>query len=100
MADRGRDRDEVRAVGTRPHRGEGVTDVGRTMGGGSLGHAPADDVTAESDLRNNPPDASTDAGRVRQRHDGAERGAAEERAMGSDEEPVMPDDEATMKTKI
>lgn len=67
MAEQNPDREHRPDAGRR--RPDVVTDVGRTMGGGSLGHAPADDVTDQADLRNNPPDASTDAGRVRAERD-------------------------------
>jgi hypothetical protein len=48
-------------------------DVGRTSGGGSLGHDQPDDVKRDTPLRN---------------------------ATGSDRDPVMPADDATLKTKI
>jgi hypothetical protein len=49
-------------------------DVGRTSGGGSLGHEQPPDVKRETPLRNN--------------------------ATGNDRDPVMPRDDATLKTKI
>ncbi len=77
----------------RSDRKDTPSDVGRTMGGGSLGHAPADDVTRDAGLRNNPPDASADADRLRDRH-------VKGTATGSEDDPVMPADDATLKTKI
>ena len=100
MADQRRGRDDSGAAGASRERNGGPTDAGRTMGGGSLGHAPADDVTSETDLRNNPPGESADAGRVRQHREDREQNAADEMATGSDEDPVMPSDDATLKTKI
>lgn len=100
MADQGRGRNDPVGAGNRDQRKQGPTDAGRTMGGGSLGHAPAADVTSETDLRNNPPGESTDAGRVRQHREDRERNAADEMATGSDGDRVMPSDDATLKTKI
>ena len=97
MPDRGPDREQVGSVGTPLHRDEGATDAGRTMGGGSLGHAPADDVTSETDVRNNPPGASPDAERLREREVGRGTG---DMATGSGDDPVMPADDATLKSKI
>lgn len=75
MADRGIDRDGTKDVGTTKHTpAGGPTDVGRTRGGGSLGHTPADDELAETDLRNSP--------------------------TGRRDDTVMPADDATLKTKI
>lgn len=48
-------------------------DVGRTTGGGSLGHDQPDTVKRDTPIRN---------------------------ATGSDRDPVMPADDATLKTKI
>jgi hypothetical protein len=70
------------------------------MGGGSLGHAPVDDVDVEAPLRNNPPNASQDAGSVRQDHGANELGRAAGNATGSEDDSVMPEDDATLKTKI
>lgn len=50
------------------------SDAGRTSGGGSLGHVQPDDREREAPPRNN--------------------------ATGSDRDPVMPRDDATLKTKI
>ena len=60
------------------------TDVGRTSGGGSLGHDQPRSVEAETHTRNNPGD--------RPDHSGMN--------TGSDEDPVMPADDATLKTRI
>jgi hypothetical protein len=62
MADRGPDRNGVRNVGDGPHGpGTGLTpdstgaptDVGRTSGGGSLGHEQPAEVEEETNVRNN-----------------------------------------------
>ena len=95
MPDRGPNHKDAPNVGSRPHRDEKPRDVGRTMGGGSLGHAPPDDVSDQADLRNNPPDASSDAERLLRNRPDRERNAT-----GSEEDPVMPADDATQKTKI
>ena len=99
MGDRWPDRDDVEDVGAPGRRERRPTDVGRTMGGGSLGHAPAEDVSAEAGLRNNPPGASSDTERLRRGHDDRER-HGERNATGSGEDPAMPADDATLKTKI
>ena len=49
------------------------TDVGRTSGGGSLGHKQPPEVEEQTNTRNN---------------------------TGTREDPVMPADDATLKTKI
>jgi hypothetical protein len=49
-------------------------DVGRTTGGGSLGHDQPEKVKRDTPVRNN--------------------------ATGSERDPVMPADDATLKTKI
>ena len=64
----------------------GVRDTGHTSGGGSLGHDQPADVQRETPLRN-----ATD----RDRHDTPGRNAT-----GSEADPVMPQDDATLKTKI
>ena len=56
------------------------TDAGKTSGGGGLGHEQPDEVKREAPLRNNP----------------GTRG----NATGSEDDPVMPADDATLKTKI
>jgi hypothetical protein len=53
----------------------GVTDAGRTMGGGSLGHVAPDDTEREAPLRNNADDRPTD-------------------------EPTMPSKDSSVNTKI
>jgi hypothetical protein len=58
-----------------PQEQPGVTDAGRTSGGGSLGHNQPERVEREAPLRNN----------------------AEHR---DDQEPALPADDATLKTKI
>lgn len=60
------------------------TDVGRTSGGGSLGHQQPPDVERESHPRNNAGTRSDESGMN----------------TGSDEDPVMPADDATLKTRI
>jgi hypothetical protein len=60
MADRGPDRGSTRNIGERPG-GAGNTaepaaapaDVGRTSGGGSLGHEQPAEVENETNIRNN-----------------------------------------------
>jgi hypothetical protein len=54
-------------------------DAGKTSGGGSLGHDQPKDVAEQTDIRN-------DAGH---RED-----------TGRQKDPVMPDDESTLNTKI
>ena len=56
------------------HPTERPDDAGKTTGGGSLGHDQPEPVKRETPLRNN--------------------------ATGSDRDPVMPADDATLKTKI
>ena len=62
-------------------------DAGRTSGGGNLGHDQPSDVSEQIDIRNSPkrrPDSS-----------------AKDREAGRlPSDPVMPDDDATLKTKI
>jgi hypothetical protein len=58
-------------------RDRGVSDTGHTAGGGSLGHDQPDKVRRETPTRN-----------------------AVGNATGSDSDPVMPSDDATLKTKI
>ena len=60
------------------------TDVGRTSGGGSLGHDQPRSVEAETNTRNNTARRPDDGGMN----------------TGSDEDPVMPADDATLKTRI
>ncbi len=81
MVDRGTDHERIRNVGERaardagtPHDPAAPTDAGRTRGGGSLGHKPREDEREQSDMRNN--------------------------ATGSEDDPVMPADDATLNTKI
>lgn len=59
---------------TRREKG-GVTDVGKTSGGGSLGHVQPERVEREAPLRNNP-------------------------EAREDDEPALPSNDATLKTKI
>ena len=72
MADRGIDREGVRNTGE-------PRDAGKTSGGGSLGHDQPKDVADQTNIRNQ-------AGR---RED-----------TGRQKDPVMPDDDATLNTKI
>ena len=53
---------------------EHPADAGRTTGGGNLGHDQPEEVKRDTPLRNN--------------------------ATGSDRDPVMPNDDATLKVKI
>lgn len=61
------------------------TDVGRTSGGGSLGHDQPKDVEREANTRNS-----------------AERRPDDGSGMntGTEQDPVMPADDATLKTRI
>jgi hypothetical protein len=62
-------------------------DAGRTSGGGNLGHEQPRDVEEETDVRNStnrPPDSS----------------AKDRQAGRLPEDPVMPEDDATLKTRI
>ena len=59
-------------------------DVGRTSGGGSLGHKQPEDVTNEGPIRNQ----------------GEERPEERRDALDGDEDPVLPADDATLNTKI
>ncbi len=62
-------------------------DAGRTSGGGSLGHDQPRDVSEETHIRNAPerrPDSSAKDGQAGR--------------LSSD--PVMPEDDATLKTQI
>jgi hypothetical protein len=65
-------------------------DVGRTSGGGSLGHVQPSDVREETPIRNNADERPKDPHGVSDR-DG-------ERDTTSD--PVMPADDSTLNTKI
>lgn len=85
MADRGPDRLNVRNVGEHRPQDPHPTDVGRTMGGGSLGHAPASDVAHEADLRNNAPDDHADAEQRRQNQPARPRDA-QGHPTGTDED--------------
>jgi hypothetical protein len=60
------------------------TDVGRTSGGGSLGHEQPRSVEAETNTRNNTGGRPDDAAMP----------------TGSEDDPVMPADDATLKTRI
>jgi hypothetical protein len=62
----------------------GVTDDGHTAGGGSLGHDQPDKVRRETPTRN-----------ATEREDAPDYNATETPA-----DPVMPSDDATLKTKI
>ena len=69
--------DEARPVNPNTSGHSQPTDVGRTSGGGSLGHDQPEKVKDAADLRNVP-------------HNNT----------GSRRDPVMPEDDATLKTKI
>jgi hypothetical protein len=64
----------------------GVKDDGHTSGGGSLGHDQPADVRRDTPLRN-----------AKERE--AKRPSGKN-ATGTDADPVMPQDDATLKTKI
>jgi hypothetical protein len=68
----------------------GNRDVGRTSGGGSLGHNQPSDVREETPLRNNANERPNDP------HDVSDR----ERDGETHDDPVMPADDATLNTKI
>jgi hypothetical protein len=74
MAERDR-KDEPLRTAPRPSRRPGISDAGRTSGGGSLGHVQPDDVEREGPLRNN----------------------AERR---ENDEPTLPANDAALNTKI
>ena len=57
-----------------PRHTDAPSDAGKTTGGGSLGHDQPKPVKRDTPLRNN--------------------------ATGSEDDPVMPADDATLKTKI
>jgi hypothetical protein len=59
-------------------------DVGRTSGGGSLGHVQPEDVTGEAPIRNQSDE------RPGRRRDAPDR----------NDDPVMPADDSTLNTKI
>jgi hypothetical protein len=62
-------------------------DAGRTSGGGNLGHDQPRDVAEDTDIRNAParrPDSS----------------AKDRQAGRLPSDPVMPEDDATLKTQI
>ncbi len=73
MADRGMDRPPKRHVGE-------PTDAGKTSGGGSLGHDQPKDVADQTNIRN-------------------QAGRREDTGRQKDD-PVMPDDDAALNTKI
>jgi hypothetical protein len=64
--------------------GEQVTDDGHTSGGGSLGHDQPEKVRRDTPTRNA----------------AAGEDMPGRNATGSSEDPVMPNDDATLKTKI
>ena len=76
LAEEQKEQDEVPPRGQTKdeEQQEDTRDVGRTTGGGSLGHDQPEKVKRDTPLRNN--------------------------ATGSDRDPVMPQDDATLKTKI
>jgi hypothetical protein len=63
---------------------EHARDVGRTSGGGSLGHVQPDDVTREAPIRNQ----------------AEKRPSERDDAFDQDEDPVMPANDSTLNTKI
>jgi hypothetical protein len=62
-------------------------DVGRTSGGGNLGHDQPQDVAEQTDIR-------TDTKRRR------DSSARDRQAGRLSEDPVMPEGDATLKTRI
>jgi hypothetical protein len=66
--------DTDRVPGQREPDVQAPADAGRTSGGGNLGHNQPDKVRRDLPIRNN--------------------------ATGDDNDPVMPQDDATLKTKI
>lgn len=73
MADRGSDQLDTRQVGE-------PRDAGKTSGGGSLGHDQPEDVADQTNIRNQ-------AGR--RRDTGRQK-----------DDPALPDNDSTLKTKI
>jgi hypothetical protein len=73
MADRGNDQLNTRHVGE-------PRDAGKTSGGGSLGHDQPRDVADQTNIRNQA-GRRTDTGR-------------------QNDDPALPDNDATLKTKI
>lgn len=88
---------------TRTREEDHPRDDGHTAGGGSLGHDQPDDVVRDTRNRNatgspdDPPSLASDSqGELR-------RGPAKapgRNATGAEADPVMPKDDATLKTKI
>ena len=62
-------------------------DVGRTSGGGNLGHDQPRDVEEQTDIRNS----------AKRRPDSS---AKDRQAGRLPNDPVMPEDDATLKTRI
>lgn len=63
-------------------------DAGRTSGGGNLGHDQPQDVSESTDIRNAPPERRPDS-------------SAKDRQAGRlSSDPVMPEDDETLTTKI
>jgi hypothetical protein len=87
MAENRTDRLSLDEESQRREGDRGVRDTGHTAGGGSLGHDQPPDVQRETPLRN----VADDRGRA------TDRGR---NATGSEADPVMPQDDATLKTKI
>jgi hypothetical protein len=64
----------------------GANDVGKTSGGGSLGHHQPDKVTRDGPIRNDPTHRDDDR--------------AGERGHEPSSDPVMPADDSTLNTRI
>lgn len=62
-------------------------DAGRTSGGGNLGHDQPPDVSEQTDIRNDPEKRQDSSAKDRQ-------------AGRLPSDPVMPEDDATLKTRI
>jgi hypothetical protein len=76
--------DDPRGTAPRP----GASDDGHTSGGGSLGHDQPGKVQGDAPTRNAPPRENTPPG------------TGGRNATGSESDPVMPRDDAALKTKI
>ena len=68
---------------------EKPSDVGKTSGGGSLGHDQPDDVADATPIRNHPPS-----------HDDAVAHRREKTDPRDSSDPVMPSDDPALGTKI
>ena len=97
------DDDRAEAEDSRRREKDLPRDDGHTSGGGSLGHDQPDDVVRDTRNRNatgsldDPPSLASDSkGELRRGLAKAPRRSA----TGAEADPVMPQDDATLKTKI